>query len=164
MTGDVRADNTRRLLVRILRSVASASPLLLLVEDAHWLDSTSWSLLLEIARGVQPLLTVVAARPPAEPVPAEYLRLTRLPSTRLLHLEGLTPEETVTLVANRLGVRAVPDALAGFVQERVSGHPFFCEELLQTMLESGAIRVADGACTIGDLEDSRYRRRSKASS
>ena len=47
MTGDVRADNTKLLLRRILRALRVAGPTLLVVEDAHWLDSVSWGLLLE---------------------------------------------------------------------------------------------------------------------
>ena len=57
----------------------------------------------------------------------------------------------MALVRQRLGVAAIPDALAMFVTERVDGHPFFCEELLRAMQDSGVIRVSDGTCTVGDL-------------
>ena len=69
MTGDVRADNTKLLLRRILERFVPGAPTLLVVEDAHWLDSVSWGLLLDAATSVRPLMTVVATRPPGEPVP-----------------------------------------------------------------------------------------------
>jgi class 3 adenylate cyclase/tetratricopeptide (TPR) repeat protein len=151
MTGEVRADNTRLLLREILQDAARESPTLLVLEDAHWLDSASWNLLLDVVQSVQPLCTLVASRPFSEPAPREWRRLTDAAGERRLRLEALSPSETAALVRQRLGVREIPEALARFVEERVSGHPFFCEELLRAMLDAGVVRVADGACTVGDL-------------
>ncbi|MBI4519237.1 MAG: AAA family ATPase, partial [Gemmatimonadetes bacterium] len=153
MTGDVRAENTRLLLARILAAAAQAEATLLIIEDAHWLDSSSWALLLEVVRSVQPLLAVVAARPPVEGVPGEREQLARMSGTQVLRLDGLTPDETLALMRRCLGVSEVPDALARIVQERVAGHPFFCQELIQTMLEAGSIRVEGGTCVVGDVSE-----------
>ena len=38
-----------------------------------------------------------------------------------------------------------------FVEARVTGHPFFCEELLRAMLEAAVVRVDGGVCAVGDL-------------
>jgi class 3 adenylate cyclase/tetratricopeptide (TPR) repeat protein len=151
MVGEVRAENTRQLLAGILQHEAATMPTLLEVEDAHWLDSNSLALLLEVAHSVRPLLTVIATRAPAAPVPQEYRRLERLAGSNTLRLEGLAREDMATLMRQYLGVRELPPALFKLVHERVAGHPFFCEELLQTMIETRAIRVADGACHVGDL-------------
>jgi class 3 adenylate cyclase/tetratricopeptide (TPR) repeat protein len=151
MIGDVRAENTRQLLAKVLLHEAATMPTLLQVEDAHWLDSNSLALLVEVAHSVRPLLTVIATRPPATPVPQEYRRLERLAASNTLTLEGLAQEEMATLMRQFLGVRELPPALFKLVYERVAGHPFFCEELLQTMVEAGAIRVADGTCHVADL-------------
>lgn len=151
MTGEVRAENTRQLLTGLLQHEAATMPTLLEVEDAHWLDSNSWGLLLEVVQSVHPLLTFIATRPPAEPVPQEYLRLARLAGSNTLRLEGLAEEDMDTLMRQRLGVSELPPELLKLVRERAAGHPFFCEELIQTMLEAGAIRVVDGICRAGDL-------------
>ncbi|MEP6692004.1 MAG: AAA family ATPase, partial [Gemmatimonadaceae bacterium] len=150
MTGDVRAENTKRLLAALLRDAGSAAPLMLAIEDAHWLDSGSWALLNEIAYSVRELLVVVTTRPFVEPLPAELTRLLGA-AERRLSLTGLSSEEMIALIARRLGVSSVPDALGSFIQERVSGHPFFAEELLQAMVDRGAVRVDGGACVVGDL-------------
>ncbi len=152
MPGDVRADNTKALLAEILARATASSPALLIVEDAHWFDSNSWALLLEVVQAVPTLFVVITTRPMAEAPPLGYQRLLGQGSTRVLRLSALDPRETRALVAQRLGVRELPPALAGFVEARVAGHPFFCEELVQTMREAGILRVHDGTVVVGDLD------------
>ena len=72
MTGEVRADNTRNLLRQILQRAVADPPTMLVLEDAHWLDSASWSLLLDVLQEVRPLCTIVASRPFVEPAPREW--------------------------------------------------------------------------------------------
>ncbi len=151
MQGDTRADNTNHLLSTILSDIATREPVVLVIEDAHWLDSSSWALLLEVIRSVGPLLVVAALRPLADPIPSEVARVTERDATDILRLDGLSREDTVSLIAQRLGVRHVAAPLADFVYDRVAGHPFFCEELLQAMLEAGAIRATPDSCDVGDL-------------
>ena len=74
-----------------------------------------------------------------------------LAGEQLLRLEGLAAEETRALIAERVGVADLPDALVAFVEARVAGHPFFCEELLRAMLEAAVVRVDGGVCAIGNL-------------
>lgn len=150
MAGDVRAANTRRLLVALLRDAASTGRLVIALEDAHWLDSASWDLLLD-ATTITPLVTLVTTRPMSDPVPAGFERLAAAAGTQRLRLTGLTTPEMSALMGQRLGVAVVPDELAAFIQERVSGHPFFAEELLQAMVDRGAVRVSGGECEVGDL-------------
>ena len=151
MTGDIRAENTKRLLSRVLQRFATEHPTLLAIEDVHWLDSSSWGLLLDVAQSVRPLMTLAATRPLGDPVPTDFSRLVQLAGERHLELEGLSADETRALIAARLGVSDVPPSLATFVEERVAGHPFFCEELLQALVAAGAVLVSDGSCTVGDL-------------
>src|SRR5262249_11291138 len=134
MTGEVRADNTRHLLRTILQRAAADRPTMLVVEDAHWFDSASWGLLLDVLQEVRPLCTIVASRPFVEPTPREWQRLVRAAGERRLTLTGLSPEETVALVRQRLGVAAIPAALPRFVTERLDGPPFFCAELLRGLM------------------------------
>lgn len=151
MTGDVRADNTRRLLVALLTQAVRERPTLLVIEDAHWLDSASAALLVDVARDVRPALTVVTVRPAASGLGGDIDRLQPLASAGHLRLAHLGDADTDALVAHRLGVPVVPASLLEYVRTRVSGHPFFCEELVRAMLESGAVTVEDGRCIVGDL-------------
>jgi tetratricopeptide (TPR) repeat protein len=160
LVGEVRADNTRDLLVQLLQAAASepadaASPLLLVLDDAHWFDSASWALTRRVVATVRPLLLVLATRPLTEPLPEDYRRLRQEPATECLHLEPLGLDDTLSLVCNRLGVRRLPERVAALIEERAQGNPFFSEELAYALRDSGLIRIVDGTCTIasgaGDL-------------
>ncbi len=59
MTGSVRVDNTHDLLLHLLQSAVRRAPTLLILEDAHWLDSASYTLALLVSQRVHPLLLLL---------------------------------------------------------------------------------------------------------
>jgi class 3 adenylate cyclase/tetratricopeptide (TPR) repeat protein len=151
MDGNVRAENTKLLLASILRHATAAAPVLVVIEDAHWLDSNSWALLLAVVQSVQRALFVVTTRP-ASDLPEEYGRLRERASTDVLVLSPLSHGEIATLVEQQLGVTCLPAQLTDFVEDRVAGHPLFCEQLVQMMREGGLVRVDGDAAVVGRLE------------
>jgi tetratricopeptide (TPR) repeat protein len=151
MHGEVRAANTNLLLTAVMQQQVRGRRTVLAVEDVHWLDSMSWSLLLNVARDIPGLLTIVTMRPLDLP-PSEYQRLADLPFTEGIDLDGLDHDGTRQLLAERLEVEEVPTALATFVHDRVAGHPFFCEELLSSLVERGAVTVSEGRVVVGNLD------------
>jgi predicted ATPase/class 3 adenylate cyclase len=155
MTGQVRADNTRDLLLGLLQTAASRSSTLLVLEDVHWLDSASWALALAVAQQVRPLMLVLATRPLSTPLPLEYNLLLGLPSAQLLQLEVLPPEELLSLVCQRLGVASLPDEVIQLIQEKAEGHPFFSEELAYALRDAGLITIANGECHVAPNVDLR---------
>ena len=124
MSGEVRAHNTHRLLARLLERAASESPLMLVVEDAHWLDSASWTLVEFVGRDVRPMLQIVVTRPLPDPKPAPYLALVGRDEARRVCLEHLTPEQTQALVCQRLGVVELEAAVGAALAQRSGGNPF----------------------------------------
>jgi class 3 adenylate cyclase/tetratricopeptide (TPR) repeat protein len=148
MTGDVRADNTALLFTRVLSLLTARDPALLVVEDAHWLDSSSRAALRRVVRSVPRLLTIITTRP--APV-AERAEVLALANGEPVRLTTLAPEHTAALVRQTLGVTRIPADLSRFVEARVAGHPFFCEALVKTMQEAGVVRVQDGTTVVGDL-------------
>jgi predicted ATPase len=105
-----RADHTRSLLVRLLQAAIGGTPTVLVLEDAHWLDSASSALALAVCRSLTPVLLVLATRPPDEQGVlvddlgwAAYRRLLQAPGTTRLILDGLSPEDVEALVCRRLG-------------------------------------------------------------
>lgn len=147
MVGQVRADNTRDLLARLVERAAAHGPLLITFEDAHWLDASSWALLQALAERVGRLLIALAARPMAE-TSAAFQRLAYMPGSSRLQLRGLEPDAVRELLARRLGVAAVPEALWQLIAARSQGNPFVSEELLHALAESGALMVVDGVCRL----------------
>lgn len=153
MRGEVRAENTRRLVTALVRHTASASPTALVVEDGHWLDSPSWTMLADIIEQVPELRVVIATRPSDGDRPAALDAVLSRPSTTHLVLTPLGNDHVESLLCRRLGVDGVPTELTAFVGTRAVGNPFFCVELVQTMRESGVIEVSGTSCTVRDLHE-----------
>jgi adenylate cyclase len=136
-----RQEALTSLLIALLQQAAARGPLVIVLEDAHWLDSLSWELAERIARRLlaeqAPIWLVIVHRPLDEQhVGARASSaLHALPQSDVLQLGALGPEELVALVAARLGLHSdgVPGAVADLVRDRANGNPFIVEELLQTL-------------------------------
>ncbi len=158
MSGKVRADNTQELLIRLLQHVAhtcnaAEAPAVVIVEDSQWLDSASWQLAAQVAQRVEPLVLMLVTRPAAGPTPAEYQQILEQPQTELIQLTGLSVEDTLALVQQRLGVDSVPAELSRLIYQKAQGNPFFSEELIYALRDRGLVSVSAGACHIqGDLQ------------
>ena len=151
LTGDARADRLVELLRDVVRGRTERQPGVLLVEDVQWLDSKSWSLLLELIRAVPRLLTIITERTGGGDETTEERELLRAhPDVERIALGTLSPEDTATLVRQRLRTEEISPAVLSLVLERVSGHPFFAEALLETLIESGAIRVTGQGAQLAD--------------
>lgn len=156
MTGEVRATNTRALFIRILTHVAREQPLIVALEDAHWFDSASWSLLRDVCRAVEPALILCTTRPMDDRIAGavqEFRKLADDPRTLRISLDALAPEHAVVLAARRLGVERLPAAVARLLQHRAEGHPLFTQELALAMVDAGHLVVRDGACAIADAAE-----------
>jgi class 3 adenylate cyclase len=154
MTGQVRADNTHALLTRLLQRLAATGPLLLLLEDVHWLDSASWALTLAVSRVVQPLLMVISTRPLSDPLPADYRQLLdNNPNLAQIKLDSMPADEISHLVCQRLGVSALPEQVQRLILQKAEGNPFFSEELAFALRDTGLITIAGGACRLAPNVD-----------
>ncbi len=142
MNGQVRADNTQLLLLQILQNLASDSPVFIVLEDAQWFDSASWSLARRVAAEVSPILMLMTTRPLSEPVSGEYQALLAEASTTHLTLHPMPLDDVHALVAQRLGVQRMPDSIASLISEKAEGNPFFAEELAYAMRDAGLIHVS----------------------
>ena len=55
-----------RLMVRVLRAKLAGGRTILVFEDVHWMDSSSWKLLEAVRKELSPLLLLVSMRPGAD--------------------------------------------------------------------------------------------------
>ena len=160
----VRHQSLVSLLLALLRAWAAERPLVLVLEDAHWLDSMSWDLTLQVARALAAvrvaLLLVVVTRPlESETIRLEPQALAGMEGIEQMILDTLSPDETVALAAVRLNVPSdgLPKKVADLVRTRASGNPFFAEELVYALRDNGLIAIHTEAgktrCIVsGDLE------------
>jgi len=148
MTEQEKADNTRRLLLDLLRASATRSPKVVIIEDAHWQDSASWALLLAVIQHIHPCLFVIATRPFGEPQPAEYIQLLQTHGLRRLQLQALPTADILSLTTQRLGCASLPKLVADLIHEKAQGNPFYSEELVYALRDAGLIRIVAGECQL----------------
>ncbi len=147
MTGQVRFDNTNDLLIRLLKRATARGPKLVVVEDAHWLDSASWALALKVAREVGEVLLVVATRPSGPDFPDEHQALLQA-ADDILRLGNLPAEDVLALACHRLGVDSLPPAAEELILQKSQGNPLYCEELSYTLRDAGLLTFEAGHCRV----------------
>src|SRR5262249_16472010 len=124
-------------LLRQLGGLARQQPVVMIFEDAHWIDPTSRELLdltVEHLRSL-PVLLLVPFRPDFQPPWAG------LPQVTMLALNRLDRRDRTTLVAQISGGKALPDEVVDQIADRTDGVPLFVEELTKTVLESGLLHA-----------------------
>jgi len=122
----------------LLGAIAFAGPVVLLVEGMHWADKASLDLLVEVVHTSEPLpIFVLLVTRPEERVAHLTQELMRV------ELRSLTPEEQVRLVETRLGVREGARAICADLLPKVGGNPFFLLEMVDALLERGAIEIQE---------------------
>ena len=163
IAGKARAEMTRELLTAILRGHLDDGPALLLIEDAHWVDSASWALLAQVREQVGPLLCVLVTGPiesDTDPAPSELRQVLADAATHHLLLGPLSLAETETLVCRKLGVSRAPQEVIDFVYARAEGHPLFTEELSWALRDAGLLSILGNECYLapeaGDLKSAQF--------
>jgi len=145
LTGGARVENMRALLLRLLHRAAASAPLLLLLEDIHWLDPTSWDMLAGVAQEL-PVLLVLTTRPPGNQPHVAARQLRELKAALRIRLGPLTASELDTLLCERLGCDAIAPDVAMQIFERTAGNPYFSVELAATLQERGVVQFQAGVC------------------
>jgi tetratricopeptide (TPR) repeat protein len=122
----------------LLGGLSASGPLVVVVDGVQWADTASLELLREVLRHrVQaPILVLLAARPDDRSAP--YLE-----GIVRIELAGLTPDEQIRLVEAHLGVRDGVPAVCRDLVPRVGGNPFFLLEMVDAMLERGALTIVE---------------------
>ncbi|HET9907967.1 MAG TPA: hypothetical protein VFQ23_15050, partial [Anaerolineales bacterium] len=146
LDGRVLAENTRAMLTTILHRATRQTPRLITIEDAHWMDSASLALLMDVSRLVNEtfLMLIITTRPLTGSTASEAAQLLRLPYARHIKLEPLPAQETLTLVAYKLGVRELPAEVNALILKKAEGHPFFSEELAYALRDTGILLIENG--------------------
>jgi ABC-type oligopeptide transport system substrate-binding subunit/tRNA A-37 threonylcarbamoyl transferase component Bud32 len=137
--------------VLLLSALSSHGPVLLVLEDAHWADGASLSLLRHLARrSHQPdlrLLTVMTYREveldEARALNEVLLDLSREHLAARIKLTRLTRDQTGEMLAVLFQEEITPDFLDGIYRE-TEGNPFFVEEVCKALIEQGVLTREGG--------------------
>ncbi|HEY6960135.1 MAG TPA: AAA family ATPase [Candidatus Limnocylindria bacterium] len=138
----------------LFRAFARETPVLVVLEDLHWADETSLELLQHLARELRDARVILLATYRSDEMHRRhpFLRtLAELQRERLvteIQLKRLTPDETKELIRATMATRdpnvRVSDEFRDALYARSDGNPFFTEELLKALVDSGGVFMQDG--------------------
>jgi adenylate cyclase len=134
---NITSDARRRRLTALVNatSLARETPAVFVVEDAHWIDEVSESMLADFLPVVpqSSSMTVITYRP-------DYRgALAQVPGAQTITLVPLSDSETAALIDELLGSDPSLNGLVSTIAERASGNPFFVEEIVRELVQRGAL-------------------------
>jgi class 3 adenylate cyclase len=131
-------DARRRRLTALVNaaSLARRTPAVYVIEDAHWIDKVSESMLAEFVTVIPQMPSLVLATYRTEYEGA----LARVHGAQTIALAPLSDSETEALVLELLGHNSSVGELGQKIAERAAGNPFFAEEIVRELAERGVLR------------------------
>lgn len=140
---DIAPDARRRRLTALVNgaSLARSTPAVYIVEDVHWIDRVSESLLADFLAVIPrtPSLVLMTYRP-------EYRGpLSSTPGSQTIALAPLNDSETGALVTEMLGSDPSLASLTSQIADRAAGNPFFAQEIVRDLAGRGVLRGDRGA-------------------
>jgi len=136
-------DARRRRLTALVNasSLARESPAAYVIEDAHWIDEVSESMIADFLTVIPQTssLVLVTCRP-------EYQgALTRVQGAQTIALAPLTGPETTALVTELIGSDPSVRGVATLIVERAAGNPFFAHEIVRELAERDVLQGQSGS-------------------
>ena len=126
------------------RAAASVAPTVIVVDDLHWVDPASVDLMIDMFPLVDevPLLVLCSFRPERQ---SPAWRVKQAAETDYPHrcteiaLSALSDEDSDALFGNLLNISDSPPELRQIILAKTEGNPFFVEEFMRTLIDTGAI-------------------------
>ena len=142
---DISPDARRRRLANLVKSASLARPArgVYVIEDVHWIDEVSESILAD-------LLTVVAQTPSMVLVtyrPEYRGGLGRTANAQTIALTPLNDSQTSALISELLGPDRSVAGLGVRIAQRAAGNPFFVQEIVRDLAERKILEGDRGGYT-----------------
>ena len=132
----------RRRLTALINSwsLARTEPVIYILEDAHWIDAVSESMLAQFVTVIPqtPSMALITYRP------FYHGALARMPGANTVALTPLGDADISALVGELLGPDPSVCAVAALITERAAGNPFFAEEMVRDLAERGVLEGERG--------------------
>ena len=132
-----------------IETLASQNPLVVVLDDVHWIDPTSLDLmeqLLPLTERV-PLLLMALFRPRRQEPSWQFHETAERDYAHRYQsviLQPLSKVNSRKLVANLLEVDDLPHKVRTMIMEKAEGNPFYVEEVIRSLLDSGLVIRKDG--------------------
>jgi class 3 adenylate cyclase/tetratricopeptide (TPR) repeat protein len=134
-------ERTHQLLAQMLARASVTTPVVLVIENLHWIDASSEEFLKSLARVLPEhrMLVLLTTRPGPDTT-ARWLP----PGTETIALEGLDPSHLRDMVGATLGADVVADPLFRLLLAKGEGNPLYVEEIVRQLQETGGIALEGG--------------------
>jgi class 3 adenylate cyclase len=121
-------------------SLARTEPVLYILEDAHWIDAVSESMLAGFLKVISqtPAMALITYRP------HYHGALAQVPGAQTVALAPLGDADTSALVGELVGPDPSVGAVAALITERTAGNPFFAQEMVRELAERGVLEGQRG--------------------
>lgn len=145
----VLQNHYREATVQLLDELATRQALVLVLDDIHWADPASVELITHLLplTVTKPILFCMLTRPDEETPGWRLVTEARKSFSENLvelALSPLAPEDSRQLVANLLEIEALPDVVRDAILKKSEGNPFFVEEVIRMLIDTGGIISKDG--------------------
>ncbi len=147
---EARKFGTFEAIKNLLLALATERPVILFLEDVHWIDKLSEDLFTYFSRCMfgHPVLMLAAYRPEGSPAWASG------PHYERLGLETLGFDTSVRLVRNIVGGVPLDSDLERRIVDRTGGNPFFVEEVVRELIERKELVLSGNRyAPIGSVDD-----------
>lgn len=140
---------------RLLSSIARRKPLIIMLDNLQWADQLSRELLqaaLSLLK-TQPIFFCLGSRLEAEELPAfvSFARETLEDRVFEINLDMLSEAESEAFLAQKLPLENMPQKLRQYISERAQHNPYYLEELVSFIINSGFVEKRDGHWHITNL-------------
>jgi predicted ATPase/class 3 adenylate cyclase len=135
LSGEAKLQKVLDGIKRLIASQSRHQPVALIIEDVHWLDSRSLLFLYALIAGIAalPVVFLLSYRP-EQTYPWETFSF-----SHRLQIGPLPREASISLFTSLVGNDSQVVALAPLIWEQSSGNPFFLEEIVQSLIETGTL-------------------------
>ncbi len=128
----------------ILAAQTQKAPTVICLEDLHWADAT----FLDFLRTTHiqqraTAITLCTYRPPLKLFSKQEVALMG-DGYQEVRLQDLSLADTHRMVESVLKTESIPEELRRYIQEKVGGNPFYLEEMLNSLIESGTLACRQG--------------------
>jgi len=156
---DIEGEALEKLIIKNIRELlikgSQLNPMVLIIEDLHWADTSSIELLEILYRLTEnySLLFVNVFRPGylddknqiittiGERLPIYYVEIA---------IQPLEEDDSENLIHNMLEIKGLPYMIKDQIVARADGNPFFIEEVVRSLIDEGAIIKTDTGFNVSD--------------
>ncbi len=146
--GETYQHQLYQIILELFREWSQTRPLILVFDDIHWADPASLALLQHLSQLTTqlPVLIIFAMRDDMQALswqtkidfennfPDQYIEI---------YLKPLTDDEGRIIVEHLLCTTGTPEELCDYVLDKAEGNPFYLEEIVRSLIDSGLLTRRD---------------------